>query len=748
MKENTFIFLKNEYEEIFKECNEMEDLIINGKYETAIRNSRHILELIVNKILNIEAIHYISTNLNTKINILIRRHILNNNIANDFHSIIKMGNLANYDDIESPQATAFIVHELIYNITKYFYENYNESTNPIIISKYQGLNLQKNDYNLEEMNSKIEYLYRNINQMNNNETNVSNKIDANSYHTKSQTMYGSYLYRELYRLNSSSPESVENPDTFSDFKKYLHIKRDIETELTTKLKNSLEPDKNNLILLCGNVGDGKSHLLSYLKENDPLLMKNFEIINDATESSDPKKDSIDRLNHILHDFNDKNINKNNKKMILSINLGVLNNFIDSKYAKNNYSILTSILNDLNIFDVNDFKDNFEKDPITIVNFSDNNLFEFNENHEYNVSSKYILELFSKITTKSEKNPFYNAYLKDKNNNLNNPIIFNYELFCIKKIQDRIVDMLIKIIIKYKIILSTRDLLNFIFEILVPTSKQTYSALDSKLDYIDSLLPNLLFDSNNRCEILQYIHKEDPLLKRNNLIDQLLMDINSTEDIYQILKQYIDNDFYYLIENLFNRKIEKNDFSLVTKTIIRIINLIGKEEIINLFTKKSYIKYIYYLINFNKGKKIELLDLIDEIEAAIFNWKGQYENNYLCVKTLKNFKIYQEFKLLYTGDIISLNNSNINRFKNNIHLEFFNNKYLDLDYSLYEAITRINRGYKPNKKEQEYLLIFDNFINELIHFQKTNKYIIYETDTEKVFKLEENESFGIFNFKVL
>ena len=43
-----------------------------------------------------------------------------------------------------------------------------------------------------------------------------NKIDANSYHTKSQTMYGSYLYRELYRLNSSSPESVENPDTFSD----------------------------------------------------------------------------------------------------------------------------------------------------------------------------------------------------------------------------------------------------------------------------------------------------------------------------------------------------------------------------------------------------------------------------------------------------------------------------------------------------------------------------------------------------
>ena len=158
-------------------------------------------------------------------------------------------------------------------------------------------------------------------------------------------------------------------------------------------------------------------------------MKEFEIINDATESFDPKKTSIDRLAYKLSEFNDNNIDSTRKKMILLINLGVLNNFLDSNYAKEEYTKLSSILNDLNIFDANDFSDNFDKDLVSIISFSDNYyLFEFNPENKYNVSSKYMSELFSKITAKNDNNPFYKALCMDLENNVNSPILYNYHLF--------------------------------------------------------------------------------------------------------------------------------------------------------------------------------------------------------------------------------------------------------------------------------------------------------------------------------
>ena len=43
MVNDNFIFLKDEFPEIYNECEEMEDLIIDGKYNPAISSSRHII---------------------------------------------------------------------------------------------------------------------------------------------------------------------------------------------------------------------------------------------------------------------------------------------------------------------------------------------------------------------------------------------------------------------------------------------------------------------------------------------------------------------------------------------------------------------------------------------------------------------------------------------------------------------------------------------------------------------------------
>ena len=83
-------------------------------------------------------------------------------------------------------------------------------------------------------------------------------------------------------------------------------------------------------MLSGSVGDGKSHLLSYMKYKHPDLMENFSIHNDATESFDPNLTAIETLNKVLEPFSDENINESNEKLILAINLGILSNLMDDE----------------------------------------------------------------------------------------------------------------------------------------------------------------------------------------------------------------------------------------------------------------------------------------------------------------------------------------------------------------------------------------------------------------------------------
>ena len=137
---------------------------------------------------------------------------------------------------------------------------------------------------------------------------------------------------QLSMLRKLSAESVENTNSFNPFKEYLHVERQVEIELRELLRSVNENQGKCLVLLCGSAGDGKSHLISYLKNSDSeLLLSDYEPYNDATESTAPTLTSIDTLASKLVDFNDENyLIDNNKKMIVAINLGTLNNFIESE----------------------------------------------------------------------------------------------------------------------------------------------------------------------------------------------------------------------------------------------------------------------------------------------------------------------------------------------------------------------------------------------------------------------------------
>ena len=200
----------------------------------------------------------------------------------------------------------------------------------------------------------------------------------------------------LRQLSNLSCDAVANVDSFGKLKKYLHVRRDPENALRNLLLRTETVSHKQLILLCGSAGDGKSHLLSHLK-NEEHLLDNYVVINDATESDAPNHTAISTLAKKIAAFSDSNINNGNaEKIILAINLGMLKNFIDSDEGRA-FSSLRLYIENNNIFSIDE---GLSLDPdgyFQHVDFSDYQLYTLTEqgaksDYLHNYSEKFSQRL--------------------------------------------------------------------------------------------------------------------------------------------------------------------------------------------------------------------------------------------------------------------------------------------------------------------------------------------------------------------
>lgn len=771
---NNFSFLKDEFKDIHDYCISMENYIKKQEYVTALKESRMAIELTIKTIYVKEGLKY-PHNLNTAISTLSRKKILKPNISRQYHEIREVGNYFSHPDVkpdkknkfsdQSPQELSFSTHHKLYNVISDFYLEYYEAIDQNEVGRYQGIPLISQEtpnvaFNEEsQKNNEAENDVPNV-----KEHSMSEKKSSEEESTSESSwlenyeftkIKGSYLLGELNKLNDSSREAVEGSESLSEFKQYLHVKRTIEDELYDKLIEA-NNSKCKLVMLSGSVGDGKSHLIAHFKDKHPDLMNNFTIVKDATESDAFDKTSIETLVDKLSSFDDDHIKTSDEKLILLINLGVLNNFIHSDLVKQKYTKLLEVLNNLSIFDSDDFSNKLDDEFISVVSFSDYYLFEFDENNPNKVKSDFISGLFSKITDDNKDNPFYRAYDKDLKNNINNPVIKNYELFRMPNVQEIIIFNIIKIIIKYKIFISTRELLNFIYEILVPANIKEYEESNSYISYLEQLLPNLLFGSDDRCDILKAINYEDPILKRVEITDELLVDLNTGMNLVDLFEKYLNIEDFSFFNDIFDFDVIFNDYKeedkqIISTTILRFSNIFGNEEVINVFNKKSYLEYIDYLYHYNKGEQKFLKNLIEDIKKAIFKWKGRVSSEYICIDNLNKFKIGKLLDMEFIG-ISGLENDDLNRFKTSMILPFYKQGDIDgsinlnVDYSLYEVIVKLCNGYKPNNSEQKDLILFNDFIDNLIANNSSNKCLIGDNDDNIYFKLEYSETFEEYVFK--
>lgn len=573
---------------------------------------------------------------------------------------------------------------------------------------------------------------------------------------------------QLSKLRKSSAESVENTNAFNHFKEYLHVERYVEIELRKLLRSVNEKQGKCLVLLCGSAGDGKSHLISYMKNSDTEgLLDGYELYNDATESSEPTLTSIDTLADKLTNFDDEHYdNADGSKMIIAINLGTLNNFIESekgksfiklrKYVEEN-DILSSYAQETG------YKDN---SVFQHVSFADYQVFSLSEN---GIQTVFLENLLEKVFSQNEDNPFYQSYKKGETNCQlcqRCPVRHNFEFLSDSKNQQVLIHRIVQAVIIDKTIVATREVLNLLYDLIVHPDfdKQKISIGTSDVqylnDYISWTTPMLLSEYEDISPLINAMRSHDVLRNRTAIADEEATRFHSLDNIEKVFEDTAKGTPYIALNTISNVSQLGGIKPELKKIIYRFIaRLKAMEHNLNRSEKEiRFEQYLSYLYNQNSGNEKKLAALYESTKKAVLNWDGEFGGDFICIdESNEHHWILEELKLkaAINKDAPKITGE-IKRFSPTISLRYKKDGQdntkpvtIKIDFALYELISDMKAGYRPTIKDKNRHTDFVSFVQQLIELgNKEERVTIIPKDGDKKYQIvfEEND-FG-FEFKVV
>ena len=574
--------------------------------------------------------------------------------------------------------------------------------------------------------------------------------------------------KQLSKLRKLSAESVDNTSHFDEFKKYLHIERPVEVELRNLLKKLNKTNQKRLVLLCGSAGDGKSHLISYLRNADEEhLLDDYELYNDATESSAPNLTSIDTLAEKLSPFDDEHYTTDDGfKMVLAINLGTLNNFIESEKGQR-FSTLKRYVEANAIFD--GFTVQAPSIPSTVfchISFSDYQVFTLRED---GIGTEYLEALLQKVFSKTEDNPFYVAYNENNSCTICQrcPVRHNYEFLMDPKHQKAVIRKIVEIVLKDKAIVSTREILNLLYDILVHPEfdfktlcNNVASSIKYLTNYVQYTTPMLLYEYDGISPVINHIRKHDLLKERKADMDVSATRFHSLDNIKETFLEATSNTTYSELSNITDISIlggiKPELKKLVYRFIVRLKEMKGDYPEGD--QQERFAEYIQYLYYQNCGNERKLSKLYDATKKAVMNWDGQFDSDCICIDD-SNEKYWVLEQLLLKSAVkkgTPMSEEDILRFATTLKLRYRNANGSDedlaeisIDYALFEMICAMREGYRPTVQDKNRHADFVSFVQRLIEFgNKSTRIILIPKDSEKDYRIIFEETDFDYEFKVV
>lgn len=566
---------------------------------------------------------------------------------------------------------------------------------------------------------------------------------------------------ELRRLSKLSAEAVQNLDHFDPLKKYMHITRHTEIDFKQLLLKIAEVNHKQLVLVCGSAGDGKSHLLSYLKysEQDHIL-DSYTIINDATESDAPNQTAIETLAERIAAFRDDRLNDGGReKVVLAINLGMLNNFIDSEQGKYFGKLKQYVLNN-NIFSVAQPLP-FNKDEVFHhIDFSNYQLYTLTAD---GARSDYLTELFEKVFGNNTCNPFYNTYINQGStcpHHTQCPVRHNFEFLMKEDVRKLLIQRIIEVCIKDKLVITSRDILNFIFDAVVSPDfdeKKLWNLLSNPAKFLETYIsyttPMLIFENRGTSSLIDCMTENAATSDNIEKRDCDVLDFYAADDITPIVLSELNGSEYSDILHSIGLSAIDNGRDPFKKYVYKFLRNYKKlTDSQELKADRLYLSFVQDLYHAYAGNIKHLKNLYSSVKHSIYSWNGTYGTDLICIDdSSDDYSILEQLNIRYdvaqgSGDdeVLQFAPVIIVRFSNETKTEQVS---FSIDYSLYRVIMAMKDGYCPTSQDRNVHADFSSGIMALSEFgtKKSRVYIVSKRKTSNMKFLLEESDFG-YSFK--
>ena len=525
-------------------------------------------------------------------------------------------------------------------------------------------------------------------------------------------MSATNLKAVIQKLSQGAVESVQSGSKLDRLSDYMHIVRPIERQLMEKMQ-AIENEGGGIVLLIGSAGDGKSHLISCVKKAMPET--SFFFYNDATASASPKRTAIETLKEALVEFKDASLAQTHQKLVLAINMGKLIAFVDDQEVQDEYKELVKVA--YPVIDDDDLTNPEDTYRVKTVLFPNHQIFEIDKTNvdvEYPVNSVFLSSIFEKIVNPVDDNPFYLAYKKDisDTDNINDPVILNYYLLCNPSVRATIVKYIIEAIVRFRLIITPREFLDFVYNILVYPRLSQYK---ENRDFYDALLPNLLFcGGDNR--IQKAMSNLDPIKSSSTEHDKMLSLFFTSYSIPDMcFPQELQNQVPDYIISRTNKFYQDNgrNIEATTQFLFRLMHLFNYESENDCY--KSYLKVLQSVFRKDISNLTSLFKLV--ATAIPRHYGSYYSKNNMIPLSIQggNYKLFAKLSMKPKDIIPICWDSSDNEFLLNFIMKWNCDGHevkLPMNFQLYEYISKLGEGRLAISYDNDKDIAFSRFVREL------------------------------------
>ncbi|WP_119394092.1 DNA phosphorothioation-dependent restriction protein DptF [Salinibius halmophilus] len=538
------------------------------------------------------------------------------------------------------------------------------------------------------------------------------------------------LREVLSVLSKSSALAVTTQNAVADeeflqIKRYLHVKTEIEEAFESTLK---ELRADQVLFLCGSSGDGKSEILTrYSKKYGERI--DFHL--DATHSFDPDETAIEALNRLF----DENA-RSQKPLVVGINIGMLANF-----AREGSEHLNSVKSAINTFLTG------KPQPTDKIQFLDFEAFPKFRFDREEVSAPFFSKLINQVVVEDKGNRF-NDYLIGEiqlANQGDRLLVSNFLLLRDATVQKCIVELLLNARIKRDQFITARMLLDFIYCLLTG--------------------PNPLFDNlflGGENELLQSIAEFDPSVIRTQELDQFILH-RQLEIENHAFSEYVEEC------------AEKYSLVLPSKlspaSLCRLMFITYRAELNSQYPKQfepafSQSRVSLYRTIWNAHwaydgeaeKKASLRrfysDLVFKAVTNFANRNAEYlgkdvffTSQHGDITLAAEAELSVDYKKIAAD--ATAKNPSVHSF--NLHLKVNDTPLLPIpmNANLLDLMLRVVDGFRPNKYEQNSVVLLDELVNEIVEKVSNGDTLKFFKSGEEIAKLknvDEGEEFRVGGYR--